>query len=107
MERGGKLAKTLVLIAGLLALGCAPVTALAAAEEPAAEAAVWKPLAAALAVGLAGIGAGYAVGVAGSSGLSALVEKPELASNVILIVALGEGIAIYGLLIAILIIFVM
>ncbi|HEU97825.1 MAG TPA: V-type ATP synthase subunit K, partial [Fervidicoccus fontis] len=35
---------------------------------------------------------------------SALTEKSELFSNVLLIVALGEGIAIYGLIVAILII---
>lgn len=85
-------------------------TITASAQEAggtATDTTVWKAIGAGLAVGLAGIGAGYAVGVAGASGLSALAEKPEMTSNVILIVALGEGIAIYGLLVAILIIFVL
>jgi len=64
-----------------------------------------KAIGAGLAVGLAGIGAGYAIGVAGASGLSALTEKPEMMSQVLLIVALGEGVAIYGLLISILVLF--
>ncbi|MEM0197790.1 MAG: V-type ATP synthase subunit K [Fervidicoccaceae archaeon] len=78
----------------------------ASAQTTTAEASVssYKALGAALAVGLAGLGGGYAVGVAGSAGLSALTEKSELFSNVLLVVALGEGIAIYGLIVAILII---
>ncbi len=64
-----------------------------------------KAIGAGLAIGLAGIGAGYAIGVAGASGLSALTEKPEMMSQVLLIVALGEGVAIYGLLISILVLF--
>ncbi len=65
-----------------------------------------KYLAAGLAVGLAGIGGGYAVGVAGAAAASAVAENREIAGTVLLYVALGEGIAIYGLLIAILLIFV-
>ncbi len=72
-------------------------------EAVTSDAKTYNAVGAALAVGLAGIGAGYAVGIAGASGISALTEKPELFSNVLLIVALGEGIAIYGLIVAILI----
>jgi V/A-type H+-transporting ATPase subunit K len=60
----------------------------------------------ALAVGIPAIGGGFAVATTGSSAISALTEKPELFGNVIIIVALAEGIAIYGLLVAILLIFV-
>ena len=65
-----------------------------------------KYVAAGLAVGLAGIGGGYAVGVAGAAAVSAVAENREVAGAVLLYVALGEGIAIYGLLVAILLIFV-
>jgi len=65
-----------------------------------------KTLGAGLAVGLAGIGGGYAVGVAGASAMSAIAEKREVSGMGLLIVAMGEGIAIYGLLVAILLIFV-
>ncbi len=56
-----------------------------------------------LAVGLAGIGAGLAINGATSSGLAAMVERPELTTWVLVFAGLGEGIAIYGLVVAILI----
>ena len=58
-----------------------------------------------LAVGLAGVGAGIAVGLAAAAAISALVEKPEERVWYLIFVALGEAIAIYGLLISLLIIF--
>ena len=65
-----------------------------------------KTIGAGLAVGLAGIGAGSAVGVAGAAAISAVAEKREMFGVSLLFVVLGEGIAIYGLLIAILLLFV-
>lgn len=56
-----------------------------------------------LALGLAGIGAGIAVAVAGAAAISAFTEKPEVFGRAFIIVVLGEGIAIYGVAIAILI----
>ncbi len=56
-----------------------------------------------LALGLAAVGAGIAVGVAGAAGISAFTEKPEVFGRVFLIIVLGEGLAIYGIAIAILI----
>jgi V/A-type H+-transporting ATPase subunit K len=58
----------------------------------------------ALAVGLAGLGAEYAVGTAGAAAASGIVEKREVTGLLLLIVILGEGIAIYSLLIALLVI---
>lgn len=60
-------------------------------------------LSAALAVGLSGIGSGIAVSFATSAGSAALVEKPELSGIIIILAGLAEGIAIYGFIIAILI----
>ena len=57
----------------------------------------------ALSTGLAAIGAGIAVGYAGSSAIASITEKPELFGRAIIIVGLAEGIAIYGLLISFLI----
>jgi V/A-type H+-transporting ATPase subunit K len=56
-----------------------------------------------LAVGLCGIGAGLAIYGSTSSGLAAMVERPELTTWVLVFAGLGEGIAIYGLVVAILI----
>ncbi len=65
----------------------------------------YKMLGAGLAVGLAGIGGGTAVGIAGASAISAVAEKSEMSGYALLIVALGEGIAIYGFVISLLIMF--
>lgn len=60
-------------------------------------------LAAALSTGLATIGAGYAVGVVGSSALGAVSEDPEILGKTLIFVGLAEGIAIYGLIVSIMI----
>jgi V/A-type H+-transporting ATPase subunit K len=56
-----------------------------------------------LALGLSGFGAGIAVGLAGAAAISAFTEKREVFGRSFLIVVLGEGIAIYGIAIAILV----
>jgi len=57
-------------------------------------------LGAAIATGLAAIGAGIAVGVAGSAAIGAIAEKPELLGRTLIIVGLAEGIVIYGLIVS-------
>ena len=60
-------------------------------------------VAAALAVGIAGIGGGIAVASAAPAAIGATSEDPKAFGKAMIFVALGEGIALYGLLIAILI----
>jgi len=60
-------------------------------------------VAAALAVGLGSIGAGLAVGATASAAVGAVAEKEEIAGKALVFVGLAEGIAIYGLIIAIMI----
>ena len=60
-------------------------------------------LAAAIAVGVGSLGAGAAVGYVGAAAMGAIGEKPELAGRALIFVGLAEGIAIYGLIIAIMI----
>ena len=106
---------TLILI---VAATCAlPFMASAApAEEPAAgeetvETAAaattvgdgMKYIAAALAVGLAGIGGGIAVASGAPAAIGATAEDPKSFGKSIIFVALGEGFGLYGLLIAIMI----
>ena len=55
-----------------------------------------KVLAAGIGFGLAALGAGVAVGYAGSAAIAAIAEKPNLFGRALVIVVLGEGIAIYG-----------
>ena len=59
-------------------------------------------LSAALAVGLACLGAGMAISASGSAAISAATEKPETFFRSFLVVALAEALAIYGLIIGIL-----
>ena len=61
-------------------------------------------LAAAIAVGAASIGAAIAVAYTGAAALAALSERPELFGRAMVIVGLAEGIAIYGLIVAIILI---
>ncbi len=63
----------------------------------------WGFLAAAIAVGLGSIGAGFAVSSVGSAAMGAMAERPEMAARALIFVGLAEGIAIYGLIIAIMI----
>jgi V/A-type H+-transporting ATPase subunit K len=60
-------------------------------------------IAAALAVGIGSLGAGIAVGMAGAAAIGAISENPKMFGSAIVFVAMGEGIAIYGIVIAILI----
>lgn len=60
-------------------------------------------LSAALAVGVACLASSYAVARIGSAGIGAMIEKPELTGRVLIFLGLAEGIAIYGLIIAIMI----
>lgn len=61
-------------------------------------------LSAALAVSASALGAGYAVAQAAPAAIGAISEKEENFGKAMIFVALAEGVAIYGLLIAILII---
>jgi V/A-type H+-transporting ATPase subunit K len=57
--------------------------------------------AAAFAIGASVCGAGYAVGRIGSAAIGAAAEKPELLTRSLLFVALAEGLAVLGFVIAI------
>lgn len=61
-------------------------------------------LAAALAVGLGSIGCGIAVANAAPAAIGAVAEEPSCFGKAMIFVALGEGVALYGFLIAFLII---
>jgi len=56
---------------------------------------------AAVATGLGSIGAGVATGQAASAALGALSENENVMGKALIFVALAEGVAIYGLIIAV------
>jgi V/A-type H+-transporting ATPase subunit K len=74
-----------------------------AGAVPQSAVALWAMAAAASAASVSTISAGYAVAVVGSAAVGALAEKPELGGRVIVLVGLAEGIAIYGVIVAALI----
>jgi V/A-type H+-transporting ATPase subunit K len=61
-------------------------------------------LGAGIAIAGSAIGAGFAVAYTGAAALAAISEKPELFGRAMVIVGLAEGIAIYGLVIAVVLI---
>ena len=63
----------------------------------------WGYLSAAIAVSASTLGAGIAVAVVGSAAMGAIGERPELAGRALIFIGLAEGIAIYGLIVAIMI----
>lgn len=83
-----------------------PAVIYAVEGEAAKAGADWMGIAyigAALAVGLACIASGFAVARIGSAAIGAVSEKPELMGRTLVFLGLAEGIAIYGLIIAIMI----
>jgi V/A-type H+-transporting ATPase subunit K len=60
----------------------------------------YASLAAAIAVSAGSLGAAYAVSTTGSAAVGAIAEKPELFGRALIFVGLAEGVAIYGLIIA-------
>jgi V/A-type H+-transporting ATPase subunit K len=94
-------------ILALMAVGLAitwaftPTSAMAMGLNAAAATAdQYGSLAAAISTGLACVGAGLAVGPSGAAAIGAIAEKPEAFGRSLIFVGLGEGIAIYGLIIA-------
>ena len=102
----------LAILAGVAILA-APLLLLVVGGSHAADAAhaalgesgtaQWAMVAAAIAAGLGTVGAGIAVGGVGAAAVGAIAEKPDLLGRVLIFVGLAEGIAIYGLIVAILI----
>jgi V/A-type H+-transporting ATPase subunit K len=99
----------IVLVLILAAAALSPVFAeeqAAAAEQAPAEAAgsaMWKYIAAALAVGISCIAGGIAVGQIGSAAMGAMSENPELSGKALPYAGLAEGICLWGFLVALLI----
>jgi len=117
LRRRDRGALRLVLAAnGLLVLAALAVLLVAATATPADATAVaeaaqttapgnWAALlGAAISVAGSSIGAAIAVAYTGAAALAALSERPELFGRAMVIVGLAEGIAIYGLIVAVILI---
>lgn len=75
------------------------------AQQAEGTSSTWAALlGAAIAVAGSSIGAAIAVAYTGAAALAAMSERPELFGRAMVIVGLAEGIAIYGLIVAIILI---
>jgi V/A-type H+-transporting ATPase subunit K len=104
-------AGAILLVAGAVvaAVALTASTALAGTGAPQAQEAEagiggMALLAAAIAVAGSSIGAPIAVAYTGAAALAAMSERPEMFGRSMVIVGLAEGIAIYGLIVAIILI---
>jgi V/A-type H+-transporting ATPase subunit K len=89
---------------GLLLVAAVPVLfAQESAAGVAAQGSVIKYIAAALAVGIATLGGGIAVGQIGAAAMAAMSENPELSGRALPFVGLAEGICLWGFIVALMI----
>lgn len=61
-------------------------------------------LSAALATGISGLAGGYAVAVGSTSAIGAISENPKTFGKALIFVGLGEGVALYGFVIGLMIV---
>ena len=61
-------------------------------------------LAASIAFGLGAVGAGIAISHVGAAAMGAVAEKPQIAGQALIFVALAEGIVVFGFITALMII---
>ena len=88
------------------ASAAAPEAASATAASAAGLAEGLKYIGAGLAVGLSGIGGGIAVASSASAALGAISENDSMFGKSLIFVGLAEGVALYGLIIALVLLFV-
>lgn len=102
-----KVLLAIVLLFGALVFAV-PQEATSGDDAPAVEkqdnSAAFKYIAAGVAVGLACIGGGMAVGKIGSAAMGAMSENAELSGKALPFVGLAEGICLWGFLVALLVI---
>jgi V/A-type H+/Na+-transporting ATPase subunit K len=97
----------LMLGAGVLvflAISAGPSAAATSAAPAGKSFGAQALIGAAIAVGTSSIGAGLGIAYTGSAALAAISERPEMFGRAMVIVGLAEGIAIYGLVVAIILI---
>ncbi|MBN1766577.1 MAG: hypothetical protein JW860_15085 [Sedimentisphaerales bacterium] len=77
------------------------VPAVAASENE--DAILYGLIAASIAFGLGAIGAGIAISHVGAAAMGAVAEKPQIAGQALIFVALAEGIVVFGFITALMI----
>lgn len=100
-----QLVVVLVFLMGLVTVAVVQAQNQAAAAVTKVPVDSWKYIGASLAVGLACLGGGIAVGRIGAAAMGAMAENPDLAGKAMPFVGLAEGICLWGFLVAVLILF--
>ena len=105
MKKLKMIGRVMFLVGILSALGCMfGPSVFASSAQAASDTSVGLAfIGAGLSTGIAAIGGGIAVAAGAPAAIGALTEDPKSFGKALIFVALGEGIALYGMLIAILI----
>jgi V/A-type H+-transporting ATPase subunit K len=94
---------SVLLIIGVITL-ITPLSLMSAEELTSnGQSAAWAFLAAGLSIAVSVIGAGIALSRIGAAAMAALAEKPEIMGSAIVFAGLAEGLSIWGLIVAVLI----
>jgi V/A-type H+-transporting ATPase subunit K len=110
----GRVQTSLVVVVALMVIFGALATAGASAQEASgfanrsisaeqARVMQYGLIAAAIAFGLGAIGAGIAIANVGAAAMGAIGEKPEIASQALIFIALAEGLVVFGFITALMI----
>ncbi|MDX9957763.1 MAG: ATP synthase subunit C [Clostridia bacterium] len=110
----GRVQTSLVVVVALMVIFGAFATAGASAQEASSFASrsispeqarvmQYGLIAAAIAFGLGAIGAGIAIANVGAAAMGAIGEKPEIASQALIFIALAEGLVVFGFITALMI----
>lgn len=65
---------------------------------------LWIPIAAALVMSIAAIATAWAQSRIGAAGAAAIAEKPEIATTMVIMIAIPETVAVLGFVVAVLIV---
>lgn len=92
---------TAVSVTDLFAQEAETATTPMTAEE--ADVARWGFIAAAIAFGFGALGAGIGISNVGAAAMGAISEKPEIAGQALIFIALAEGLVVFGFITALII----
>ncbi len=90
----------MMVLAVACVLACVSLAVAAENDGAAGGKSGYGPLSAGLVGGMAILGAGFAVGRVGSAGAAAIAEKPELFVRALIFIAIAEGLAVFGFVLA-------
>ncbi len=100
MEEIGEMMKNKIIVIVVLAFLLTFSPVIAQGEDTSNSRTMGLAIGMGLAAGLAAIGAGIGIGHIGAASIGAIAEKPEMKVWCFIFIAIAEGIALYGIVIA-------